>query len=432
MTQVIDVVDMDGVTHYVLDDGRIVPANNLSPAPKPSPSPAPSPMPNVANTAGQATGAYLANQGVGSLVGGGSGAGTAGATGTGATGGMSAGTGGGMSVAGSSGAAPTAGFANLGGALPVLGLAGMAYAGYENFKSDGGMDAIKGKGNTQKNTDAILNSNPMTAWVNPLTKFVGGKSVGSLIGGKSTKDYQKEREGAVAGRSEGWADFFNRTKEAQKGNKNEGYWDETTDPTGKYIGKKWSWDAQKDIMESTNNFNGLRGALGNAEVFGQDWFKLNDAQQDALVREVYNMGGYVSDKGSILIHKDKQQAAKDAFGKVVGAVGPVSTLPSEAQSNPRPQVDPNKVDTIFLDDNKPNGSTKRSASGMPGQLINPQTIMKSNNQSQAGKFSVPRPADIINQNSEVQDSALSPVADMETRMMQNPLINNPLFSLVRR
>ena len=396
MTQVIDVVDMDGVTHYVLDDGRIVPANNLSPANNPSPSPAPSPMPNVANTAGQATGAYLAGKGVGSLVGGGS----AGATTAGTTGGSVA-----TPEIVSATRLPPPGM--LGSAMSNFGAMGIGpqagIVGGTLLAGKGIYDAYKGKeDNSPTGLASRLQAGITTGGLSEVGRLVG-------MGGKSTKDYQKERWGKLSPAAQG-------LYQANHPDNDTGVWQ-----TGKYAGQKWSFDKALDLAkEDPTNFIGV---LGNLETFGDRWLGVPLEKQKEVVSQLVNQGLYTSDKGDVLI-KDKGKA-QSIFDKVLG-----TSVPTQTQSGK--QVDPSKVDTIFLDDNKPNGSTKRSASGMPGQLINPQTIMKSNNRSQAGKFSVPRPADIINQNSEVQDSALSPVADMETRMMQNPLINNPLFSLVRR
>lgn len=328
----------DGSKGYVLDDGRIVneQGNVVGSTQKPPSQTdqlAQTGVNTVANQAGQQVGQQVVGQ-----------IGTQATTqGTGAAGGMSQagtsavvdGTSGGMSVAGSSGgAAPNTGSA-VSTALPWLGLAASSYYHYNNFKEDGGMDVLKGDINKQNSVDAAANSNLMTAWINPIMKMVGLGTLGSLVGGKTTKQYDAKRWLGVSKENPNWTKHYNQDYQRRKNNPNEGRWTAEEDPTGKYVGQKWSWDAQKDIMESTGDYRGLVGHLGNAETFGDEFFKLSPDEQLALTERLYKEGLYVNDKGGIIIPKEDRERAHQIKAEMMG-----SEAPSLAQESPQAPVPP--------------------------------------------------------------------------------------------
>ena len=69
----------------------------------------------------------------------------------------------------------------IGAVLPWVGLAGMAWAGWENFKSDGGEKVLQGGADRQQNIDALMNQNIATAWINPVGKIAGVGTTGSVV-----------------------------------------------------------------------------------------------------------------------------------------------------------------------------------------------------------------------------------------------------------
>jgi hypothetical protein len=99
---------------------------------------------------------------------------------------------------------------------------------------------------------------------------------------------------------------------------NDGKWTADMDKTGKYVGKKWSWDAMKDIAKTTGDVKGFAGVQGNADTFGDDWFKLDDAKRDSLVKQFLDEDLYHSDKGSVLISDGKQDRARELYNQVMG------------------------------------------------------------------------------------------------------------------
>lgn len=207
---------------------------------------------------------------------------------------------------------------SLGGVLPVLGLGGMAYSAWNNFTSDNGEDFLKGQVNKQNSIDAGMNSNPVTGWINPTLKAFGLDSLGRTLGGKSTKEYQAERWGKATKDNPGWVNYYNQNQQIRRDDPNDGVWDAEDDPTGKYVGKKWSWDAQKDIMESSNNYDGLMGTLGHAEIAGDRWHDISFEKRREFIKKAYDEGLYGGDKGSTYFMGDKKDRAIQLLNETLG------------------------------------------------------------------------------------------------------------------
>lgn len=225
----------------------------------------------------------------------------------------------------------------LGGIGPVIGLGGMAYAAGQNFKQDGGIEALKGKGSSQQNIDAIANSNPVTGWINPVTKTLGLGTIGEKFGGKGTAEYKAERLAGLDPRLQqhiGRIEASNQEAVAASGDK-EGYWSARTDPTGKYVGQKWSWEAEKDIAQQTGNYNGIIGAIGNNELYGEKWVALSQEQQEEIVKRNLTADAYVSDMGSVIFHKSKKDIAQKNFDDVVAGNPPQT---NQAPQDGQPQA----------------------------------------------------------------------------------------------
>lgn len=216
----------------------------------------------------------------------------------------------------SAGVLPNSGSA-LGGVGPMAGLAGMSYAVGDNFLQDGGKKVLQGKGNSQSNADALLNSNPITGWINPLSKALGGGTVGNMFGGKSTKDYQAERRANVVGAgNKGWADTYERQAKDTESTTPEGI---TRDDNGNWIKADGSWDPRE-----------YAGVQGNADTFGDKWFQLRDDTRDKLVTQFKDEGLYHDDKGDKLISDGNQPRAQELFEAAL-AEQANTPLPSENQ-----------------------------------------------------------------------------------------------------
>jgi hypothetical protein len=218
---------------------------------------------------------------------------------------------------------PATAFGNSGSmianALPWVALASLAYSGWQNFVADGGKEALKGKGNSQQNIDAGLNSNPITGWINPTTKFLGFGSVGTMLGGgKSTKDYQAERRGKLAEKAPEFERVMSdlEAQRQQRADPNEGYWTEENDPTGKYVGKKWSWESEQDIRRTTGDYTHATNWLGNAETFGDEWLKLPIEEREYITQMLAEKNFYHHNKGDALIADDKKEEARKLYDEI--------------------------------------------------------------------------------------------------------------------
>lgn len=120
------------------------------------------------------------------------------------------------------------------------------------------------------------------------------------LNGKSTKEYQQERRDKVVGAgNQGWGGYYSRNA---LGNDKVLPTQITRDEKGNWIKADGSWDARE-----------YAGVQGNADTFGDDWFKLKDDQRDKLVTQFKNEGLYHSNKGDVLIADDKQARAKELY-----------------------------------------------------------------------------------------------------------------------
>lgn len=69
-------------------------------------------------------------------------------------------------------------------------LAAVSAVGANQFMQNGGKEVLSGKANAGNNTDAFLQTNPVTASINPILNKITGKSVGGLLSGGKSKDQQ--------------------------------------------------------------------------------------------------------------------------------------------------------------------------------------------------------------------------------------------------
>lgn len=99
----------------------------------------------------------------------------------------------------------------LGGVGPAVGLAGVAYAATKNFLDNGGKELVQGEVNKNNAINAVLDTNPVTGWINPIAKALGGKTLGKMLGG-SGKGEDQQRRDAVRDKLEE-AGFFGKNNE---------------------------------------------------------------------------------------------------------------------------------------------------------------------------------------------------------------------------
>lgn len=377
MANIIDYVTMpDGSLGYVLEDGTILPSGQGF---KESTQPMP-----ANNTLGTATGAALGQQ-AGSLVSGSSGASTVATP-------QVIGAGRGVGSVLSPSATPVAPsiLGNFGamGIGPQAGIVAGTLLGAKGIK-----DAFEGKtDNSPTGKASRLQAGITTGGLSEIGRLAG------LGGGKSTFDYKKER----------WEKLSPELQGLYRANHPEGnneVWE-----TGKYKGQKWSWDKAKDLAKDDPTH--LVGVLGNLETFGEQWLSTPLDKQKEVVRRLLEGNAYAPDKGDVLIHKNKKDFANQVFQEVMG--NPTPTPQVGALAN-RPT--PGSVDTIFLDDNKPNGSFK-SASAPKGAMpmMNPGSLM---NKPQRQPVQIP------------QEEVVDPFAGTLANRGASPLVNNPLSMLFR-
>jgi len=130
-------------------------------------------------------------EGYENVFGAGGGANAAGQTVGNATSAASAGAGGAAAAQGTGAASTGQGaITALGGAGPAAGLAAVAAAGAAGFYNYGGKEVLSGDAENSDYVDAALQTNPVTAWVNPVLDVFGVGSVGGIFGGKH-KDVAK-------------------------------------------------------------------------------------------------------------------------------------------------------------------------------------------------------------------------------------------------
>lgn len=89
-------------------------------------------------------------------------------------------------AAGGTTAAGSGGYTAGAGSFAVP--AALGAVGYNQFKQNGGKEVLSGTANRGNNVDATLGSNVLTAAINPVAKFLGGKSVGEMLTGGKSKD----------------------------------------------------------------------------------------------------------------------------------------------------------------------------------------------------------------------------------------------------
>lgn len=166
-----------------------------------------------------------------------------------------------------------------------LGAAGMA-------SGLGGLGAATG----------LLATNPITM---PIAIGMGllGAVAPKLLNRKKTGEYQKERWGAVSKDNSGWADYYDKSK---SGTMPQVGAPVTKGADGSWVKPDGSWDPRE-----------YAGVLGNAETFGNDWFKLSEDKRNAAVSRFKDEGLYYGDKGDMRI--SDAERAKQIYNEIMGA-----------------------------------------------------------------------------------------------------------------
>jgi len=137
----------------------------------------------------------------------------------------------------------------MGGAGPTAGLGAMAAlygAGMYNY---GGKDVLEGDADSADYVNLALQSNPLTATVNPIFDVVGLGSVGESLGldRKTHKDYAAENYGSALKQASSDVDkqaiqhFYDQAL-GQMTKDNDAIYD-----SGPLKGRKWNWDEVKNV-----------------------------------------------------------------------------------------------------------------------------------------------------------------------------------------
>ena len=374
----------DGSKAYQLEDGTIVDAQgNVLGRPQKQPSKTDQNLQILANTGAKEGGKQLGQALAGSS--------TTATTGAATTGGMSAqgssalvdGTSGGMSVAGSSGGANAGNTTNTaGGAGGGFNYAAALGAGLNAIGNHQAFGQVKDRTETEKGQDLHRTiglavgdyygyglATPAYHWLmrsktaqdveKKLSRVDTGMALtgatynilkgngdsddyhnwvtGGLahtlgFTGKRTKDYKEERWRNLGRKSQHWKNFGQKQEAYRKANPNEGKFTERDDPTGKYVGQKWSWDAQQDIMRTTGDYRGLIGSLAMGETFKDNWMNTPLEKQHEIVKRLDQEGLLVSNKGDILIRSKDKPRAEEIYKEVYDSPT-VPPLPESVQNH---------------------------------------------------------------------------------------------------
>ena len=144
-----------------------------------------------------------------------------------------------------------------------------------------------------------------------------GESLG-VIGGKSTEEYKQERWGAVSKDNPLWGEVAVQGLNAEK--QSNGIFTEADDPTGKYVGQQWSFEALTDIVNTTQDYDYLMNSLAHAETFGDRWHLLSLEKRREFISKAWEEGLYTPNKGSILFSgkKGDQDRAIELMNETLG------------------------------------------------------------------------------------------------------------------
>jgi len=187
--------------------------------------------------------------------------------------------------------------------------------------------ALVGKG-----AKDMFNRKPTKGWEGWLGRGSLGIATGGLsevarafgFGKKSTADYDRERKEKVINRGNtGWADYYSR--EGQAADKMALPAEIKRDAQGNWIKADGSWDPRE-----------YAGVQGNADTFGDEWFKLNEDQRNQLVTQFKDAGLYHKDKGDVLIADRNQARAREMFNALLGTkpIMPMAGTPTGGSSGP--------------------------------------------------------------------------------------------------
>lgn len=103
-------------------------------------------------------------------------------------------------------------------------------------------------------------------------------------------------------------------------NPNWNKWTEQNDPTGRFIGQDYSWEAQKAMAEQTGNFDSFMMSLGHAEAFGDKWHDISLEKRREFMRRAYEEGLYTKDGAEIILgeRNGNMERAKQLMNEIAG------------------------------------------------------------------------------------------------------------------
>jgi hypothetical protein len=180
------------------------------------------------------------------------------------------------------------------------GLAAYGTGGLSELAAQG-IDAVAGKGTTNKVIDPLLRYNPVTG------PFM---FAADALSHKSTKDYQAERRAALGKEAPAWQQHLaNVQANNDASNANPDF----VDPNWAK-GEKWSFDKANELNKKDGV--GFVTTMGNAETIGDDFFKAPTEKQTEFSKRASQEGLYHSDKGDVLIKDSKQERARQLWEEV--------------------------------------------------------------------------------------------------------------------
>jgi hypothetical protein len=183
--------------------------------------------------------------------------------------------------------------------------------------------ALVGKG-----AKDMFNRKPTKGWEGWLGRGSLGIATGGLsevarafgFGKKSIADYDRERKEKVINRGNtGWADYYSREGQPAAPDANI-----KIGANGEWVKDDGTWDPRE-----------YAGVQGNADTFGDEWFKLGEDQRNQLVTQFKDAGLYHKDKGDVLISDSKQARAREMFNALLGTkpIMPMAGTPTSSTSS---------------------------------------------------------------------------------------------------
>jgi hypothetical protein len=199
-------------------------------------------------------------------------------------------------------------FGSLGGAGATAGMLGLgAAAAYNWYKNDGGAAILGGGGKRADYANTLLDSNPVTGWINPLGNILGFGNVGNRLFGasKTTRQIAADHTNDLMAQNPddpAWQQYVGANRQQFSAGP-----PDPSHPFGDTHGNTFAnWnDYESHGLDPAN----LTGVYGNLHTYGNQWASLTEAQRQAVTQKNIADGIYKPDHGEVVItDPDKAQA----------------------------------------------------------------------------------------------------------------------------